>query len=356
MVNLSKNRHTQIDMLALAGDESTKPSSKDAERHASYSSDRILQKGNQNDKKSHLTGKHSLKPQRSSDMNKSRSTQESSGIVGALRLRAAWKSPWDNYEKIYDLELGGAVEVAVRKTPPVELVHVRLFSQPAVEKALHMFRQIQHRNIVAALDAFTTSEGLFMILEYMPISLDHIVSSPAYPDEQQLAAILGQILDGIAYLLAEGFEHGSLCCSNIFLDTSGEVKIGKEILPQLERDLIWIYSKPRMLSFSKIQRALSPIVMELMQKYVKEDDAIGIDDLHRWHPNSNAVGFLSATTSATSIKELLTHPLLANRWRKESLIGLISLAQVCLRGRYKYTSTIQSDRSTWSIFSTVVDS
>ncbi|TGO56039.1 hypothetical protein BCON_0083g00320 [Botryotinia convoluta] len=295
MVHPSKNRHTQIDMLALAGDESSKPSSKDAERQASYSSDRILQKDNQNDKKSNLTGKHSLKPQRSSDMNKSRSTQESSGIVGALRLRAAWKSPWDNYEKIYDLELGGAVEVAVRKTPPVELVHVRLFTQPAVEKTLHMFRQIQHRNIVAALDAFTTSEGLFMILEYMPISLDHIVSSPAYPDEQQLAAILGQILNGIAYLSAEGFEHGSLCCSNIFLKTSGEVKIANQECCHSAKSR----GNPCDL------RALSPIVMELMQKYVKEDEAIGIDDLHRWHPNSNAVEFLSATTSATSIKELL---------------------------------------------------
>ncbi|KAK6591333.1 FAD-binding domain-containing protein [Botrytis cinerea] len=296
MVDLSKNRHTQIDMLALAGDESTKPSSKDAQRQASHSSDRILQKDNQNNNKSRLTGKHILKPQRSSDMNKSRSTQESSGMVGALRLRAAWKSPWDNYEKIYDLDLGGAVVVAVRKTPPVELVHVRLFSQPTVEKVLHMFRQIQHRNIVAALDAFTTSEGLFMILEHMPISLDQLVSSPAYPDEQQLAAILGQVLHGIAYLSAEGFEHGSLCCSNIFVKTNGEVKIANQECCHS--------AKPR--GNTRDLRALSPIVMELMQKYVKEDEAIGIDDLHRWHPNSNAVGFLSATTSATSIKELLT--------------------------------------------------
>ena len=45
--------------------------------------------------------------------------------------------------------------------------------------------------------------------------------------------------------------------------------------------------------------------MELMQKYVKEDGAIGIDDLQRWHPGSNAVRFLSATGSAASVAELL---------------------------------------------------
>jgi hypothetical protein len=31
------------------------------------------------------------------------------------------------------------------------------------------------------------------------------------------------------------------------------------------------------------------------------------------------------------------YPLLSRPWQKESLIGIISLAQVCLRGRYKYT-------------------
>jgi hypothetical protein len=45
--------------------------------------------------------------------------------------------------------------------------------------------------------------------------------------------------------------------------------------------------------------------MELMQKYVKEDGAIGIDNLQRWPSNSDAVGFLSATTSAASAVELL---------------------------------------------------
>jgi len=45
--------------------------------------------------------------------------------------------------------------------------------------------------------------------------------------------------------------------------------------------------------------------MELMQKYVKDDGAIGVDDLLRWPSNSNAVGFLSETTSAASVAELM---------------------------------------------------
>ena len=40
-----------------------------------------------------------------------------------------------------------------------------------------------------ALEAFTTDTSLYIILEHMPISLDQIVRSPAYPDDRQLAAI-----------------------------------------------------------------------------------------------------------------------------------------------------------------------
>jgi hypothetical protein len=44
---------------------------------------------------------------------------------------------------MYDLDLGCLVEVAVRRAAPVQLVHMRTFSNAAAEKTLHMFRQIQ---------------------------------------------------------------------------------------------------------------------------------------------------------------------------------------------------------------------
>ena len=52
-------------------------------------------------------------------------------------------------------------------------------------------------------------------------------------------------------------------------------------------------------------RALSFITMELMQKYVKDGGAVGVDDLRRWPSDSKAVGFLSETTSATSVDRLM---------------------------------------------------
>jgi len=47
-----------------------------------------------------------------------------------------------------------------------------------------------------------------------------VPKSIRYPGTQQ-------VVTGVAYLVAEGFEHGSLTCSNILLNSDGDVKIGE---------------------------------------------------------------------------------------------------------------------------------
>jgi hypothetical protein len=51
-------------------------------------------------------------------------------------------------------------------------------------------------------------------------------------------------------------------------------------------------------------RALSLIMIKLIQKYIKDDGAIGVDNLARWPFDYDAVTFLLYTTSAMSIREL----------------------------------------------------
>ena len=75
-------------------------------------------------------------------------------------------------------------------------------------------------------------------------------------------------------------------------------------------------------------KALSFITMELMQKYVKEDGVVGVDNLHRWPSDSNALGFLSATTSIISIEELLkVYLLILPPFRRPALITVASTSQ-----------------------------
>jgi hypothetical protein len=182
------NRRTQIDILALAR---AKSPTKITDRAVLYESLGSTTKTDTSSKK--RAGSREGASDAPTGTEKALTRTVQSAASGPLRLRAAWESPWEKYEKVYNVELGGPVEVALRKAPPVELVHVRAFATQAAAKTLHVHRQLQHRNIVAALDAFTTDDGLYIILEHMPLSLEQIVRSPAYPDERQLAAILGQV-------------------------------------------------------------------------------------------------------------------------------------------------------------------
>jgi hypothetical protein len=98
-------------------------------------------------------------------------------------------------------------------------------------------------------------------------------------------------------------------------------------------------------------KSIGYITMELMQKYAKDDGAIGIENLNRWRMDSDAVKFLSTTTSAGSFAELrrvstilawwpvadsLKHPLLNHPWRKEDLELLVELASISVHRVYKY--------------------
>jgi hypothetical protein len=51
-------------------------------------------------------------------------------------------------------------------------------------------------------------------------------------------------------------------------------------------------------------KAIASITMELMQKYEKDDGMVGVDDLDRWPVDSNAFGFLLATSTTESLEGL----------------------------------------------------
>ncbi|RJE18044.1 hypothetical protein PHISCL_09618 [Aspergillus sclerotialis] len=84
--------------------------------------------------------------------------------------------------------------------------------------------------------------------------------------------------------------------------------------------------------------------MELMQKYVKEDGAVGVDNLERWPSDSMAVDFLSTTTSADSVNELKKRSFITNiRWSSGELVWLAWFALYSARKFWSYTPWLDSD-------------
>lgn len=134
---------------------------------------------------------------------------------------------------------------------------------------------------------------------------------------------MSQFLAGLAHLISQGFQHTALDCSSVLMNLNGEVKIAR-----LERCI----SR----QISRVQAhdlvPTSNIMMELMQKYVKEDGAVGIDNPERWQACPAAIEFLSAIVSASSVEELNKHHFLTeNRWCFGDLIGLAWFALISAR-------------------------
>ncbi|KFY32537.1 hypothetical protein V493_00088 [Pseudogymnoascus sp. VKM F-4281 (FW-2241)] len=249
---------------------------------------------------------------------------------GAAKLfkTIKWESPWDSFREHYKLNFGEFVSVASNRAYPHDLFIVKRLKGPDYARDVRLLRTVRHNNFHDMLECFSFEGAYYAVFEHVPISLAHVAKSPPFLTEVELAAILGQILKGLAYLALKGLEHGSLSCSNILLDTDGNIKIaGQERCQELA-------SSDQ--GHSRDIRALGNITMELMQKYTKDDGAIGVDDLERWPSDCNAVGFLSMTTSATSVDKLVQHPLLQCDWDKVDLKWITEFAAVTTHIGYSY--------------------
>jgi hypothetical protein len=66
---------------------------------------------------------------------------------------------------------------------------VKSFSGPDALKKVNMLQRVRHKNFNAFLDeCFVFDDCYYVILEHAIISLAHIIKSPAYPTDRQLAA------------------------------------------------------------------------------------------------------------------------------------------------------------------------
>ncbi|KAH8724034.1 hypothetical protein GQ44DRAFT_296958 [Phaeosphaeriaceae sp. PMI808] len=146
-----------------------------------------------------------------------------------------------------------------------------------------------------------------------------------------LAAILGQVVSGLAYLSGNGLEHGSLTCSSILVSRNDAVKIAG-----YERCYYRTSEGPGPLDI----RVLKSIAAQLMSRRVNGKGAVHLAELSCWDPV--AVNFLANAASAMSVHELQSasfphghgvlkvivgkHPLLKLPWMPARLKSVVSKA------------------------------
>uniref|UniRef100_A0A093X7M4 Serine/threonine-protein kinase ste20 n=1 Tax=Talaromyces marneffei PM1 TaxID=1077442 RepID=A0A093X7M4_TALMA len=136
-------------------------------------------------------------------------------------------SPWDLYEKVFTCDLAGDTAIVVSRRAPSEILTLRSYTGDTGVKMLLCFSHLQHENVLPAREYYCQEGSMYALCEDLPITLEDVVTCDAFPSEAQLAAILGQVLDGVLYLMAKGLEHRSLDCSSILMGLDGTVKIAR---------------------------------------------------------------------------------------------------------------------------------
>ena len=138
-------------------------------------------------------------------------------------------------------------------------------------------------------------------------------------------------------MASEGLQHGSLTCSSVLLKPNGEIKIGQQKASAHLRFANGSIAGHECCgapdrSNPRDVRAVGYIAVELMQKNAKDDGAIGIENLNRWSMDSDAVKFLSMTTSAESVEELMKVSIIVLRSQQLSCAARVTQAFVAQGG------------------------
>ena len=109
-------------------------------------------------------------------------------------IRPKNSSPWNSYDKKYELKINEYVTVAVEKNPSCKLVAIKVFDREASREKLVTLQRLRHKRFASPLEIHNFRQTSFVVFDYIPLSLAQVVESPLYPNQEQLATILRQVI------------------------------------------------------------------------------------------------------------------------------------------------------------------
>lgn len=102
-------------------------------------------------------------------------------------------SPWDNFRNYYECDLAGPVAVSVRMSGDYAVRAIRQYPNKDSSKVLQVLRSLRHRNVASIMEIYHSSNSIYTLGDFDPLVLDHIVACKAFPNVQELAAIMSQV-------------------------------------------------------------------------------------------------------------------------------------------------------------------
>ncbi|KAM5359394.1 hypothetical protein ACJA88_015100 [Fusarium oxysporum] len=216
-----------------------------------------------------------------------------------------------HFERYYKITLGRNMDVQLARTKPAAFeekpplldekqssVLFWTLSGSESEEQVSVVRKIENRRFVKGIGVYTmpTPGEFTVVYEFMPVSLAEIAASRKVRGPE-LAYILKQILDGLLYLEEHDIGHPELSCSNVLLDTSGQVKICTVTSFTYQSGILAdLFTKggQHFCSYGTTDNLLAGfwrITVELMNGYLKKDMQGDHVDYAKWTAYPAAVDF-----------------------------------------------------------------
>jgi hypothetical protein len=101
------------------------------------------------------------------------------------------ESPWNTFKPVFSCKLAGTVIIAAHKTRPSQLEAIRAYSPERADEVLRAFQVIRHENILSAKECYREGNSLFVLVDDLPLTLEHLVS--LHPEEHQVASVMHQV-------------------------------------------------------------------------------------------------------------------------------------------------------------------
>jgi len=160
------------------------------------------------------------------------SRESGSGIyTDALGKILCLQNPREIFTILEKIGKGGFAEVyAAKNKKTKEMVAVKVLSQKFQKKNTRMCHEVSmlischHPNIIKNVQNFLYNEEIYMVTEFCEVgSIDRLLKFDL--PEAAIAFITGQVLNGLSYLHKMGRVHRDIKCSNILVNSQGQIKI-----------------------------------------------------------------------------------------------------------------------------------
>ncbi|XWX00678.1 hypothetical protein V2A60_008699 [Cordyceps javanica] len=233
--------------------------------------------------------------------------------------------PWaKKYKKAYTiLDFDGDATIAASDS---RIALVRQFPD-SDQRAVQYYLQLQHRNIVEVVEAFSSQNFLYIVMEEMTLCLYHLVRCPTYPNDAQLRSSL--ILDGLGFLHDTHLGYDRLRCRNVLVDRWGHMKLSRLVVTTQSRQQTLIceanLEKLRPLT-SEIEKSDAASVGEVALYLMQKDAGPGVRDSAQWYEFLN---FVACAPTAKGVAQLRRDSILANmpRNHEKQLATLVLAAE-----------------------------